>query len=143
MVSRPPATVRVLIADGDARVRHALRAMIEATPGLTVVGEASTPGQLLDRDAALQPAVILLDFFAQRREEDLALLHTLAQERGRPVVVLSIRGGLRTAALAAGARAFVETGTPPEVLLAALCAAAEPEAGQMTEPHPNPWSQPS
>ena len=143
MTSGPPATVRVLIADSDARVRHALRAVIDATPGLEVVGEASTPAQVLERDATLQPAVILLDFFAQCQEEDVTLLRTLVHQRGRPVVVLSIRGGLRAAALKAGARAFIEKGTPPEMVLAALRAVAEPEAGQMTDAQPNPLSQPS
>lgn len=126
-VSEPPAradsVTSVLIADDDARVRHALRALIACEPGVVVVGEAGCVKNVLACDSVLQPSVILLDILQSRLEEGLALIRALT-ERGRPVVAISMRGGLREAALAAGARAFVEKGAAPEVVLHTLLAAA-------------------
>lgn len=126
--SEPPAraggVTSVLIADDDARVRHALRALIDCEPGVVVVGEAGCVKNVLACDSVLQPSVILLDILQSRLEEGLALIRALSQERGRPVVAISMRGGLREAALAAGARAFVEKGAAPELVLSTLLAAA-------------------
>lgn len=118
------AITSVLIADDDARVRHALRALIDAEPGIVVVGEAGSVAEVLECDHVLQPGVILLDLLLPRPEEGLKLIDVLSRERGRSVVVISVRGGLRAAALAAGARAFVEKGAAPEMVLSALYAAA-------------------
>jgi DNA-binding NarL/FixJ family response regulator len=119
--------LRVLIADDDGRVRRALRALLEAEPDIAVVGEAATAREVRAAARALRPAVVVLDLLLPAAEDGLALVRGLA---GRPVVALSVRGGLRGAALGAGARAFVEKGAAPEALLAAIRAAAagEPES---------------
>ena len=127
-VSARRAITSVLIADDDARVRHALRALIDAEPGIVVVGEAGSVSEVLECDRVLQPGVVLLDLLLPRPEEGLKLIDVLSRQRGRSVVVISVRGGLRAAALAAGARAFVEKGAAPEMVLSALYAAAEYEA---------------
>jgi DNA-binding NarL/FixJ family response regulator len=114
--------LRVLIADDDPRVRRALRALVEGERDLAVAGEAADAGGVLAQARALRPVVILLDLLLPRVEDGLALLPALA---GWPVVALSVRGGVRAAALAAGAVAFVEKGDTPEVVLAALRAAGE------------------
>lgn len=115
--------IRVLVADNDPRVRRGLRALLEADPGVILVGEARTAQEVLERDRALQPAVILLDPMLPGCEDGLRLLHELCQQR-RPVVAISMRGGLRKAALGAGARDFLEKGSYPELVLRALHAAA-------------------
>lgn len=109
--------VRVLIADGDARVRQALRALLEAEPDLIVVGEAATAGETLARARALRPGVILLDLPLPGMADRLAILPALV---AWPVVAISVRGGLRDLALRAGAVAFVEKGATPEAVLAAI-----------------------
>lgn len=118
--------VRVLIVDDDGRVRRALRALLEAEEGLVVVGEADAPAGVLAGAEALQPAVILLDLLLPSAADGLGLLPDLARW---PVVAMSVRGGLREPALRAGARAFVEKGAVPEVLPAALRAAAAGRPG--------------
>ena len=90
-----------------------------------VVGEAASAADVLERDRTLGPTVILLDLLFPEMEDGLALLQRLAQEHGRPVVAISMRDGLRTVALRAGARAFVEKGEPPDLMLHALRAVAE------------------
>ena len=121
-------SIRVLIADPDARVRNALRTLIEAAVGIVVVGEAATGGELLREDNALKPSVILLNLALPSVTEALRLLRELALTRKRPVVAISVRGGLRGQALAAGARTFVEIGAGADLILSALRVAAGEEA---------------
>jgi DNA-binding NarL/FixJ family response regulator len=115
----------VLIADDDARVRRALRLFIELDPSFMVVGEAGSAAEVLERDRTLRPTVILLDLLFPAMEDGLALLRRLAHRQGRPVVAISMRDGLRTVALRAGARAFLGKGEPPDLILHALRAVAE------------------
>src|SRR5690348_3044053 len=91
----------VLIADDDPRVRGGLRALLEAGAEMALAGEARSAAELRQQVANLQPSVILLDLFLPGSDDILGLLQELAGER--PVVAISVRGGLRTAALRAGA----------------------------------------
>ena len=54
-------TIRVVIADDHAVVRDGLRSLIDAQPGLRVVGEASTGDEAWARACELGPDVLLLD----------------------------------------------------------------------------------
>lgn len=56
-----PRPVRVVIADDHAVVRDGLRALVEAQPGLTVVGEAADGDEAHRRACELAPDVLLLD----------------------------------------------------------------------------------
>lgn len=105
--------------DDDARVRHALRALLDSSDGLWPEGEAAAGPEALAVDEELEPAVVLLDLLIPSAEEGLEVLATLVA-RGRAVVALSIRTALATAALEAGAVAFVEKGASPDHLLATL-----------------------
>ena len=116
---RVDATRRVLVVDDDARVRHALRALITSSQGLSLAGEASSAPDALRADEDLCPDVVLLDLLLPSACEGLDALGRLAA-RGREVIALTIRVGLRRAALDAGAAAFVEKGVSPDVLLDVL-----------------------
>ncbi|MGK5531999.1 response regulator [Streptomyces sp. URMC 129] len=54
-------TVRVVVADDERLVRGALRAIIGAEPGLTVVGEAATGAEAVSVVRELRPDVVLMD----------------------------------------------------------------------------------
>ena len=58
---RKAPNIRVLIADEDPRVRHALRALIESEPDVVVVGEAWSVDDVVDSCSHLRPSVVLLD----------------------------------------------------------------------------------
>ena len=109
----------ILIVDDDARVRRALCALIESSPGLSVAGEASTKSGAYQADEALRPDVVILDILMPTAQDGLEVLRHLAST-GRAVVALSIRDGLRAAAFAAGAGAFVEKYAGPDALLQAV-----------------------
>jgi two-component system nitrate/nitrite response regulator NarL len=57
----PPSPIRVLLVDGHALVRAALRLLIDNHFGLQVVGEAANRGEALTNAAEKQPDVIVLD----------------------------------------------------------------------------------
>jgi DNA-binding NarL/FixJ family response regulator len=105
--------------DDDARVRRALCALIESSPGLSVAGEASSRPAAYEANEALCPDVVVLDILLPSAEDGLEVLRQLAAT-GRAVVVLSIRDGLRAEAFAAGAVAFVEKYAGPDALLETL-----------------------
>ena len=50
------STLRILIADDHDLVRHGLRSMLEAQPGWTICGEATTAREAIDF-ARREPAV--------------------------------------------------------------------------------------
>jgi DNA-binding NarL/FixJ family response regulator len=70
------------------------------------------------------PAVALVDVLLPEEVTGLALVRSLKQRPGCAVVAMSVRGGLRAAALAAGAVAFVEKESDIDALLNTVRTAA-------------------
>jgi DNA-binding NarL/FixJ family response regulator len=99
--------LRVLIVDDDARVRRALRGLIECAPDLAVVGEAGSPRSARRLDLELGPDVVVLDLLLPQASDGLEVLREL-RGRERPVVAISRMGELGPQALVAGAHAFLE-----------------------------------
>jgi len=57
----PTAVITVVIADDHAVVRDGLRALVEAQPGIEVIGEAEDGHEAWQRACELEPNVLLLD----------------------------------------------------------------------------------
>ena len=55
------APIRVLVADDHPLIRDGLRAMLEASDGIELVGEASSGDEAIARVAELHPDVVLMD----------------------------------------------------------------------------------
>jgi DNA-binding NarL/FixJ family response regulator len=101
------AKLRVLIVDDDARVRRALRRLIECSADLTVVGEAGSARSARRLDRELGPDVVVLDLLLPRAPDGMQVLREL-RGRDRPVVAISRMGELGPEAMVAGAHAFME-----------------------------------
>jgi DNA-binding NarL/FixJ family response regulator len=99
--------LRVLIVDDDARVRRALRSLIECAADLTVVGEAGSTRSAKRLDLELLPDVVVLDLLLPQPPEGMQVLREL-RGRDRPVVAISGMGELGPQAMVAGAHAFLE-----------------------------------
>jgi DNA-binding NarL/FixJ family response regulator len=97
----------VLIVDDDARVRRALRRLIECSPDLTVVGEAGSARSARRLDLELGPDVVVLDLLLPQANDGMQVLREL-RGRDRPVVAISRLGKLGPEAMVAGAHAFLE-----------------------------------
>jgi DNA-binding NarL/FixJ family response regulator len=112
--------MRVILADDQAKVRSALRLLLEHQPDVEILGEAADTTGLLDCVKVVCPDLVLLDWELPGLAT-IALLPLL--ERLCPalrVIALSVRPESRKAALDAGADAFVCKGDPPERLLIAM-----------------------
>jgi len=112
--------MRVLLADDQAKVRSALRLLLEHQPEVEVLGEAVDTTGLLDWVKATCPDLVLLDWELPGLPSAalLSLLHN--QCPALRVIALSSRPEARQTALDAGADAFMSKGDPPERLLIAM-----------------------
>jgi DNA-binding NarL/FixJ family response regulator len=99
--------LRVLIVDDDARVRRALRGLIECSPDLTVIGDAGSAWSAERLDLELLPDVVVLDLLLPQAMDGMRVLREL-RRLGRPVVAISGTGELGPEAVVAGAHAFLE-----------------------------------
>jgi DNA-binding NarL/FixJ family response regulator len=120
--------MRIFLADDQARVRSALRLLLEHEPGLRVVGETDKVEGLLAQLKAVKPDLILLDWelpdpsvtYASPDPGSSILSVLRSHCPHLQVIALSGRPEARQATLAAGADAFVSKGDPPERLLSTL-----------------------
>jgi DNA-binding NarL/FixJ family response regulator len=104
---RKAPRLRVLVVDDDARVRRALRSLIECSPDLTVVGEAGSTPSATRLDLELLPDVVVLDLLLPQAPDGMQVLREL-RGRDRPVVAISRMGELGPQAMVEGAHAFLE-----------------------------------
>lgn len=112
--------IRVLIADDSARTREGLRVLFATWPEITVVGEATDGQEALRLIAERRPDVVLMDLHMPVLDGMQATRQIKQQWPAISVIVLTIYAVEQSAALAAGADAFVIKGTAPERLLAAI-----------------------
>ena len=118
-------SIRVAIADDHALVRAGFRALIEAEPGLEVVGEAADGAEAIELARTAGPDVVLMDIRMPRTDGVAATSQITSRqlaERPARVLILTtfdldeyVYGALR-----AGASGFLLKDTPPAELLAAI-----------------------
>ncbi len=119
--------MRILVADSQSKVRHALCVLLKQQPGLDIVGEAASALEVLTQAEKCRPDLILLHW-RLRDMTTLDLLPALRKNRpGLHLIVLSAQREACEAALDAGADAFVCKMDPPDRLLAAIQAIRQAE----------------
>ncbi len=110
----------VLIAEADRRVRQALRALLETNATLTVVGEASSAGELISLARTHAPSVIVLDLLLPDATDGIDAIRLLAESGHRGILILSAAAQWRKAALEAGATAFLDKGINADLILSTV-----------------------
>lgn len=121
-----PTSIRLLLVDDEAIVREGLRMRLTLAPDMSVVGEAGSGLEAVEKAAMLDPEVVILDVHMAGMDGGEAC--SLIRTPTRAVVMLSIDDSedLRARCAAAGAAAFVSKQDPAETLLAAIRRAAGP-----------------
>lgn len=122
--------IRVLVADDHPLFRKGVRAILDASPELDVVGEATSGEEAITMAETLQPDVILMDI-------NMPGMHgieaTRRIQRDNPhirVLMMTMSEDDETifAALQAGARGYVLKGVEHEDLLRAIISVGHGEA---------------
>jgi DNA-binding NarL/FixJ family response regulator len=124
-------SIKVLVCDDQALVRAGFLKLLEGSPGLQVVGEASDGIEAVDRVRRTWPDVVLMDI-RMPRMDGVAATRQIVRECGVRVRVLILTTfGLDDYvfdALQAGASGFLLKDSPPEDLLTAIRVVARGDA---------------
>jgi DNA-binding NarL/FixJ family response regulator len=118
--------IRVVVVDDQELVRAGFRALLEADPGIEVVGEAGDGGTAVDLARAHRLDVVLMDIRMPRTDGIEATRRIRALPDPPEVLILTTFDTDENAfdALEAGAAGFLVKDTPPAQLLDAIRAAA-------------------
>jgi len=128
------APLRVIVADQESAVRHALRIFLTQCVFTHVVADADSLAALMGRVQELVPDLVLVDW--QLLGTDGTVQITALREHcpGLQIVVLGLRAEMREAALASGADAYISKAEAPDQALAVL----QQLTGGRTQSHDGP-----
>lgn len=125
-------TLRVIVADDQELVRTGLAMILNAQPGIEVVGEAADGVEAVDLARRLQPDVCLLDINMPRMDGIEATKALAGPDTSNPIPVVVITtfdlDEYVYGALKAGARGFLLKDADQELLVQAITAAASGDA---------------
>jgi NarL family two-component system response regulator LiaR len=119
--------IRLALVDDHRVVRRGLRSFLEAFPDITVVGEASSGEAVLEKIEAWLPDLVIMDLLLPGGMDGIEATRRIRSitPHTQVVVLTAYTDEARVvAALRAGAIGYVRKDARPEVLLAAVRAAA-------------------
>src|SRR5215475_6377229 len=121
------ANVRVILIDDHAVVREGYRRLLERTPEIEVVAEASTGEDAYRVFCELSPDVVVMDINLPGMSGIEAARRILAREPDARILVFSMHEDalFGSRALQAGARGYVTKASAPEVLVEAVKAVSQ------------------
>ncbi len=119
-------TIRVILADDHTLIRAGLRMVIEAQPGLTVIGEADNGRDAVELAQAQKPDVVVMDIGMPGLNGIEAAHQIHAAQPEVQIVMLSMHSdeGYVLRALKAGAKAYLLKDSAEADLARAIHAAA-------------------
>jgi DNA-binding NarL/FixJ family response regulator len=122
--------IRVMLVDDQAMVRTGFRMILEAEPGITVVGEAVDGREAVEMVERARPDVILMDVRMPNMDGIEACGRICASDTTARVMMLTTfdLDDYVHAALRAGASGFLLKDAPPEQLIGAIRVVAAGDA---------------
>jgi DNA-binding NarL/FixJ family response regulator len=128
----PPAgiVIRVLLADDQAMIRQGLRMILDAEPGLTIVGEVADGAAAVALVPAAKPDVVLMDV-RMPKMDGIAACQRICTAADPPRVLMLTTFDLEDyvyAALRAGASGFLLKDAPADQLVEAIEVVARGDA---------------
>jgi len=119
--------IRVIIADDHHLVRKGIRALLEDSAEVQVIGEAEDGRQAIELARELQPEVVIMDISMPRMDGVQATERILAQDTPTEVVILSMHADryLAEQLLRAGAKGYLLKDSITEELLLAVRSASQ------------------
>jgi DNA-binding NarL/FixJ family response regulator len=124
-----PSKIRILVVDDHTLFREGLTVLLQSTPDIEVVGEASSGAEAIALAAELQPDITLMDI----RMDDVNGIEATRRIRqahpGIRVTMLTMveRDDSLLAALRAGAQSYILKGADKKQVLKTIHAVAEGE----------------
>lgn len=117
------APIRVLIVDDQSMIRAGFAALLDAQPGISVVGTAEDGVGITDVVRRKQPDVVLMDI-RMPRVNGLDAARAIFEMRGSPPKIIMLTtfdaDEYVFSALRAGASGFLLKDSPPEELIQAI-----------------------
>ena len=128
-MSEAPAKVRLLVADDERVLRHALANVLAMTEGVAVVGEAADGDEAVELAVARQADVVLMDIGMPRCDGITATRRLAERAPDVKIVILTIYADDDRVfrALQAGARGYLLKDTGPEEIVRAVRAVRDGE----------------
>ena len=128
-MSEAPARVRLLVADDERVLRHALANVLAMTEGVEVVGEAADGDEAVELAVARQADVVLMDIGMPRCDGITATRRLAERAPDVKVVILTIYADDDRVfrALQAGARGYLLKDAGPEEIVRAVRAVRDGE----------------
>jgi DNA-binding NarL/FixJ family response regulator len=121
-VMKEVAKIKVLVVDDHPIMRVGIAAIIDATPDMTVVGQAGSAEEAIELFEKLLPDITLMDLRLPGISGVEAIRILMSRHRNAKFVVLTTYEGDEDIhqALQAGARSYIIKGMPHEALISAL-----------------------
>jgi NarL family two-component system response regulator LiaR len=119
--------IRVVLVDDHRIVRRGLRSFLEAFPDITIVGESCSGEEVMEHVESWLPDVVIMDLLMPGGMDGIETTHRVRSitPHTQIVVLTAHTDDARVvAALRAGAIGYVRKDAEPEILLAAVRAAA-------------------
>src|SRR5512133_1882978 len=115
-------SIRILIVDDHGVMRAGLRALLEAEPGIQVVGEAATGDEAIRLAGERKPEIILMDIGLQGMDgiETTRQLKKLFPEMQVLILTVYEDGSLLKEAIKAGASGYIIKRAAEQELMAAI-----------------------
>jgi len=124
------AEIRVLIADDHPLFRKGMRTLLDSIPHMTLIGEATSGREVVEKTLALQPDIILMDLQMPEGGGMSAIRQLAAQRPDTRILVVTLFDDDESVftALKAGARGYVLKDADEAEMIRAIEAVAQGEA---------------